>query len=71
MTTRRTEGGETSSGDEGNDRLDLSDMPRYSPPTADLRTMVQATLPDLMVLGLLTLLCYAFAVHRFARYDPR
>ena len=71
MTIRSDGERETSSGDRGSDRLDLSDMPLYRAPKADLPAIVAATLPDIAILAIMTLLFYGFAVARFARYDPR
>ena len=72
VTTRRSGGGgETSSGDEGSDRLDLSDMPLYSPSRLDLRETVRATLPDFASLCLMTLFCFCVGLWNFSRYDAR
>ncbi len=70
--TMRSDGErETTSGDQGSDRLDLSDMPQYRAPQPDLSTMVATALPDFVIMAILTLLCYGLAVRQFARYDPR
>ena len=71
MTIRSDDGRETASGDEGSGRLDLSEMPLYSAAAPDLPAIISATLPDVLILLIMTLLCYGFAVIRFARYDPR
>ena len=71
MTIRSNGDRETSSGDSGSDRLDLSDMPLFQPPKPDLPAILAATLPDITLLLVMTLLCYGLAVYRFAHYDPR
>jgi ABC-type transport system involved in multi-copper enzyme maturation permease subunit len=51
--------------------LDISDMPRYQPPTISYRAALAPMLPDAGILGIGTLLAFLGAFIAFLRYDLR
>jgi hypothetical protein len=58
-------------GDEGTEPLDLTDMPRFSPPAASLAALVGRALPGLALLVAATLGAFGVAAGAVARYDAR
>ncbi len=58
-------------GDRDRGTLDLSDMPKFTPPEHTYAAAIAPTLIDLGLLGLYTLAAFAGAFVRFLRYDVR
>jgi hypothetical protein len=57
-------------GDQGKP-LDLREMPRFEPPALSARAAIAPTIPDLALLSLLVVACFAVAFTAFLRYDVR
>jgi ABC-type transport system involved in multi-copper enzyme maturation permease subunit len=58
-------------GDEGTEPLDLSGLPRFSPPKVSLAALVGRVLPPFALLLGASLLVFGVATLAFARYDAR
>jgi ABC-type transport system involved in multi-copper enzyme maturation permease subunit len=58
-------------GDEGTEPLDLSGMPRFTPPAVSLAALLGRALPPLALLVASSLLAFGVAAGAFARYDAR
>jgi ABC-type transport system involved in multi-copper enzyme maturation permease subunit len=66
-----SETGLTIGGSRGDERIDISDMPRFQAPKLKLAEVLPPVLPDMGILAIGTLLAFLGAFVAFLRYDVR